>query len=166
MTASTEALAMIGLLPNGEKYRARLDELVAATQKAEAAIANAAAVEKSSADKLAVMETLLASLSAQADEITTANAEAAASRVAAENDLTKRASELEAAKVAHAAEVARSLEMFAAREAELNERQAALDADFATRAKDLHAVEGRFRAHHLGLRSIIAETRSAIATVS
>jgi chromosome segregation ATPase len=166
MTASSEARAMIALLPDAKKFAARLEELIAATEQANAAVANLKLQEQATSSKLEVQETLLASLQAQTDELAAANAAAAASRVAAENDLARRLGELETAKAAHADEVKRSLDMFKEREAELKQRQSVLDADFHRRLEDLRAVEDKIRSHHVGLRAVIDETRRGIAAAS
>ena len=163
--SSSEARAMIALLPDAKKFAARLEELIAAKTEADTATANLKAAETATAAKLEVQETLLASLQAQTDELAAANAAAAASRAAAENDLSRRVAELETAKVAHADEVERSLDMFKEREAELKQRQSVLDADFHRRLEDLRAVEDKIRDHHSGLRDIVGQARRGIAAV-
>jgi hypothetical protein len=163
--SSSEALALVALVANGPKYRERLQELIAATEKADVAIANLKVAEKASAEKLEAAEALLGSLTSQTDEIQAKNAEAEAKIAAAAAALSHRAGEFESVKQQHADEVARSLEMFRAREAELNERQVVQDADFDARAKDLHGVEAKLRNHHSGLRDIITATRQALAAV-
>jgi chromosome segregation ATPase len=166
MSASSEALALVALVANGPKYRERLQELIAITEKAEAATANLKTAEQASAEKLAVAETLLASLQAQCDEFTAANAAAAAKIAAAEADLARRSAELEAAKAEHAAQVSSALQDLTVREEELALKRAALDEHVATHTKVLHDGQGRLRASHLALRTIIGETRQGIATVS
>jgi chromosome segregation ATPase len=166
MSASTEALALVALVANGPKYRERLQELIATTEKADAAVANLKVAEKASAEKLEAAEALLGSLQAQIDEVQSHNATARAKIEADAADLTRRETELEAAKVAHAGEVKNSLQIFEAREAELTQRQAALDVDFHRRLEDLRGVENKLRDHHVGLRAIIDETRRGMEAVA
>ena len=169
-TLREEATALISILPNPGKYSEKLTALLAATENANAALADLKAAENAKATataaRLEQQENLLALLTAQSDEIANANAAAAASRVAAENDLARRVGELETAKQQHADEVARSLKMFAAREAELTAKQTAQDTDFGNRTKELRGVEDKLRTHHSGLRAIVASARQGIAVIA
>jgi hypothetical protein len=101
MTLRDEAMALVSLLPNPAKYSSKLEAVLVAKAEAEAALAALKAAENEKATATAArfeeQENLIASLSAQSDEIAAANAAAAASRVAAENDLSQRVAELEVA---------------------------------------------------------------------
>jgi predicted component of type VI protein secretion system len=169
-TLQEEAMNLVGLLPNPQRYSEKLNQLLAAKAEAETAVANLKLQQIATAEamtsKLQAQENLLGMLQGQTDEIEAARAAAAAKMAAAETDLSHRASELEAAKVAHAAEVARSVDMFKEREAELKQRQSALDADFHRRLEDLRGVENKLRDHHSVLRDIVTETRARIAAAS
>jgi hypothetical protein len=169
-TLREEATALISILPNPGKYSEKLAALLAATENANAALAALKAAEDvkatTTAARLEQQENLIALLTIQSDEIATANASAAASRVATENDLARRASEFDAAKQQHADKVEHDLRNIAAREEAVTRKEAELGAVAEARVKDLHAAQGRLAAHHVGLRSIIAETRARIKDAS
>jgi ribosomal protein L13E len=164
-----EAMSLVALLPNPQRYNEKLNQLLAAKAEAETAIANLKLQEKATAEamtsKLQIQENLLGMLQGQTDEIEAARAEAAAKMAAAEADLERRVSEFSTAKQQHADEVARTLQIFESREAGMKQRQAALDVDFHRRLEDLRGVENNLHAHHSGLRDIVTETRQRIAAI-
>ena len=169
-TLQEEAMNLVGLLPNPQRYSEKLNQLLAAKAEAETAIANLKLQEKATAEamtsKLQAQENLLGMLQGQTDEIEAARATAAAKMAAAEADLSHRAGQLDVARQQHAAEVARSLEIFKVRESELAARQSALDLDFHRRLEDLRGVENKLRDHHSGLRDIVGQARQGIAAAS
>jgi len=108
MTLRDEAMGLVALLPNPQKYDGKLKALLDASEQANARIADLKVAELGAAKKLEVAETLLASLTAQADEISVSNAAATAQIEAAKNDLARREAELLELKQQHAAQVART----------------------------------------------------------
>jgi outer membrane murein-binding lipoprotein Lpp len=169
MTLRDEALSLVSLLPNPQGYSEKLGQLLAAKAEADAAIANAKAVEKATSEttaaKLEASTALLQALTAQSDELENKNSAARAKIEAAETDLARRESELDVTRQQHAAEVARSLQMFASREAELKQKGAAQSEAHSAHAADMQREHDRLSAHHRDLRSIIASARQGIAAV-
>jgi hypothetical protein len=169
-TLQEEAMNLVGLLPNPQRYSEKLNQLLAAKAEAETAIANLKLHEKATAEamtsKLQAQENLLGMLQGQTDEIEAARATTAAKLAAAEADLSHRTGLLDVARQQHADEVKNSLQMFAARELALQQRSDALDVDFHRRLEDLRGVENKLRDHHVGLRAIINETQARIAAAS
>jgi chromosome segregation ATPase len=166
MTLRDEAMALVSLLPNPAKYSLKLEAMLAAKQEADATIAAAKAAENSSAERIAVAETVLASLNEQADALKSAQEAAEGKLASAEADLARRLGELEAAKVAHAAAVADSLAIFTAREQEISLKQSAMDAHIAAHTKILHEGQAGLHARNLELRQIIGAARQGLATAS
>jgi hypothetical protein len=169
MTLREEATELVKILPNPGKYSEKLTALLAAAENANAALAALKAAEDAKAMAMAArleeQVNLLASLTAQSDEIANANASATASRVAAENDLARRVGELETAKQQHADKVEHNLRNIAARQEGLARKEAELGAVAEARAQDLRAKQDGLAAHHFALRTTIAEARQGLVAV-
>jgi chromosome segregation ATPase len=167
MTASSEALALIGLVADAGKFSAKLQELAAATEASEKAAKALEAAEKASAAnmaaKLEVQETLLASLTAQTNEITERNVAAEAKLAAREKEVAEREAAVTEREQKTADEAQRALQELTNRDQELSLKQYAIDEHAAAQTRSLHEGQAGLSARHLELRQIIGEARRGIA---
>jgi chromosome segregation ATPase len=166
MSASSEAMAMYNLVANGSKYRERLQELNAATEKADLAVANLKLAEKASDAKLEATQALHASLQGQVEEIQARHTEAASQIEAGRNDLIRREAALLELKQQHVAQVASALQDLKVREEELALKRAAVDEHVATQTRSLQEGQASLRAKNLELHSIVASARQGIAAIA
>jgi chromosome segregation ATPase len=165
MTASAEALALVGLLPDAGKYQQRLQELIDKTDAANAAVVGLTAKEKAAADKIAVAETVLASLNEQADALKSAQEVAEARLAARETGLAQRETALQAAKEQHDNQVKVGLAALAQREDALAQQVARHACEHDERAAALRGERDRLSAHHRDLRQAAAAARQQLANV-
>jgi chromosome segregation ATPase len=166
MSATAEALALVALLPDAAKYQQKLQELIDKTDAANAAVANLAAKEKVAVDKIAVAETVLASLNEQADASRSAQEAAEARLAARETGLAQRETTLQASKEQHDNQAKAALAALRQREDALAQQVARHASEHDERAGALLAERDRLSAHHLALRATIAEARKGLAAAS
>ena len=91
------ALAILDVISTDSKYKARLQELVEATEKANEAINNLRMNEKAASVKLEAAESMYASIVEEANQIQEAAQEAQQELEAAQADLSKREEALQVA---------------------------------------------------------------------
>jgi chromosome segregation ATPase len=161
MSASAEALQLVGLLPDAAKYQQKLQELIAKTDAANAAVAALAAREKAAADKIAVAETVLASLNEQADALKSAQEAAEARLAARETALAQREMDLRQ----QDNQIKAALAALAQREDALAQQVARHASEHDERAAALRGERDRLSAHHRDLRQAAAAARQQLANI-